>query len=209
VGPLRAESIEEGRKAGLEPSALQRLEAVLFLAREPLSARKLAQWARLADATEARTLVAQLNSTYDALGMAFRVYPVAGGFQFLSRPQFSAWIESLWGDPGPWRTALSLAVLETLCIVAFQQPVLRAEIEAIRGVRCGEVLRQLMEMDLVRITGRSNELGRPLLYGTTRRFLQVFGLRHLEDLSTVAKISAYRREKTTEESIQQVCKDQG
>jgi len=72
--------------------------------------------------------------------------------------------------------------METLAVVAYRQPVLRAEIEAIRGVQCGEVLRQLIERDLVRIVGRSEELGRPLLYGTTRQFLQVFGLRHLEDL---------------------------
>jgi segregation and condensation protein B len=72
--------------------------------------------------------------------------------------------------------------METLAVVAYRQPVLRAEIEAIRGVQCGEVLRQLIERDLARIVGRSEELGRPLLYGTTRQFLQVFGLRHLEDL---------------------------
>jgi segregation and condensation protein B len=72
--------------------------------------------------------------------------------------------------------------METLAVIAYRQPVLRAEIEAIRGVQCGEVLRQLIERELVRIVGRSEELGRPLLYGTTRRFLQVFGLRHLEDL---------------------------
>jgi segregation and condensation protein B len=72
--------------------------------------------------------------------------------------------------------------METLAVVAYRQPVLRAEIEAIRGVQCGEILRQLMERDLVRIVGRSEELGRPFLYGTTRYFLEVFGLRHLDDL---------------------------
>jgi segregation and condensation protein B len=77
---------------------------------------------------------------------------------------------------------LSAPAIETLAVVAYRQPVLRAEIEAIRGVQCGEVLRQLIERELVRIVGRSEELGRPLLYGTTRQFLQVFGLRHLEDL---------------------------
>jgi segregation and condensation protein B len=75
--------------------------------------------------------------------------------------------------------------METLAVVAYRQPVLRAEIEAIRGVQCGELLRQLMERDLVRIAGRSEELGRPFLYGTTRRFLQVFGLRHLDELPPV------------------------
>jgi segregation and condensation protein B len=77
---------------------------------------------------------------------------------------------------------LSAPAMETLAVVAYRQPVLRAEVEAVRGVQCGEVLRQLIERDLVRIAGRSEELGRPILYGTTRQFLQVFGLRHLEDL---------------------------
>jgi len=82
----------------------------------------------------------------------------------------------------PLEVRLSAPAMETLAVVAYRQPVLRAEIEAIRGVQCGEVLRQLIERELVRIVGRSEELGRPLLYGTTRQFLQVFGLRHLEDL---------------------------
>jgi segregation and condensation protein B len=77
---------------------------------------------------------------------------------------------------------LSAPAMETLAVVAYRQPVLRAEVEAIRGVQCGEILRQLMERDLVRIAGRSEELGRPFLYGTTRRFLEVFGLRHLDEL---------------------------
>jgi segregation and condensation protein B len=77
---------------------------------------------------------------------------------------------------------LSAPALETLAVVAYRQPVLRAEIEAVRGVQCDEVLRQLIDRDLVRIAGRSEELGRPMLYGTTRRFLQVFGLRHLDEL---------------------------
>jgi segregation and condensation protein B len=72
--------------------------------------------------------------------------------------------------------------METLAVVAYRQPALRAEVESIRGVQCGEILRQLMERDLVRIVGRSEELGRPFLYGTTRHFLEVFGLRHLDDL---------------------------
>ena len=105
---------------------------------------------------------------------------VAGGFQLLTRPKYAPWLRRLHSIPLEVR--LSAPAMETLAVVAYRQPVLRAEIEAIRGVQCGEVLRQLIERDLVRIVGRSEELGRPLLYGTTRQFLQVFGLRHLEDL---------------------------
>jgi segregation and condensation protein B len=78
--------------------------------------------------------------------------------------------------------------METLAVVAYRQPALRAEIEAIRGVQCGEMLRQLLERDLIRISGRSSELGRPFLYGTTKRFLQVFGLRHLDELPRAADL---------------------
>ena len=162
------------------PARITRVEAILFLSREPLGSRKLAQLAGLADGTKARTLVRALNRRYDAEGSAFRVEEVAGGFQLLTRPKYAPWLRRLHSIPLEVR--LSAPAMETLAVVAYRQPVLRAEIEAIRGVQCGEVLRQLIERDLVRIVGRSEELGRPLLYGTTRQFLQVFGLRHLEDL---------------------------
>jgi segregation and condensation protein B len=156
------------------------LEAVLFLTREPVSSRKLAQFAGLADGTEARTLIRRLNRLYDLEGSAFRAEEVGGGFQLLSRPQFGNWLRRLHRTPVEPR--LSSPALESLAVVAYRQPVLRADIEAIRGVDCSEILRQLMDRDLVRIIGRSHELGRPYLYGTTRRFLQYFGLRHLDDL---------------------------
>ena len=160
--------------------ALARVEAVLFLAREPLASRKIAQLAGLSDGTRARTLVRQLNKFYDQGGTAFRVEEVAGGFQMLSRPKFGSWLRRLFRSP--IETQLSAPAMETLAVVAYRQPVLRADIEAIRGVQCGEILRQLMERDLVRIEGRAEELGRPFLYGTTKRFLQVFGLRHTDEL---------------------------
>jgi segregation and condensation protein B len=159
---------------------MARTEAVLFVAREPLTSRKLAHFAGLLDGTEARTLVRRLNRLYDAAGCAFRVEEVAGGFQLMTRSKFGGWLRRLF--PSPIETRLSTPAMETLAVVAYRQPVLRAAVEAVRGVDCGEILRQLMERDLVRITGRSDDLGRPYLYGTTRRFLQIFGLRHLEDL---------------------------
>jgi segregation and condensation protein B len=153
---------------------------VLFLAREPLSLRKLAQLANLADATEARTLLTQLRDRYDKRGCAFQVAQVAGGFQLLSRREFAPWLRPQAAAEADIR--LSTPALETLAVVAYRQPVLRAEVEAIRGVACGEILRQLLDRDLVRIVGRSEELGRPLRYGTTKRFLQVFGLSSVDEL---------------------------
>jgi segregation and condensation protein B len=159
---------------------LARVEAVLLLASEPLGIRKIGQFASLADATEARTLIRRLNQIYDQQGTAFRVEEVAGGFQLLTRSKFGGWLRRL--QQASVETRLSNPALETLAIVAYRQPVLRAEIEAVRGVQCGEMLRQLMERDLIRIAGRSEELGRPFQYATTKRFLQVFGLRHLDEL---------------------------
>jgi segregation and condensation protein B len=108
------------------------------------------------------------------------VEEVAGGFQLLTRPEFGKWLRRL--QESPIKMRLSGPAMETMVVVAYCQPVLRVEIEAVRGVQCGEILRQLLERDLVRIVGRSDDLGRPFLYGTTRRFLQVFGLRHLDEL---------------------------
>lgn len=172
------ETMVEGPLA--RSAAMARLEAVLFLCREPQSTRRLAQLADLADGTEARSLVRKLNGLYDDAGCAFRAVEVAGGFQLMSRPKFAPWLRRLHATSEEVR--LSAPAMETLAVVAYRQPVLRADVEAIRGVQCGEILRQLMERDLVRITGRSEDLGRPFLYGTTKRFLQVFGLRHLDEL---------------------------
>jgi len=163
---------------------LAQVEAVLLLAREPLSSRRVAQLAGLEDGTAARTLIRRLNDLYDAAGRAFRVEEIAGGYQLLTRPRFAPWVRRLAG--GGAEVRLSQPALESLAVVAYRQPVLRAEIEAVRGVQCGEILRQLMERGMVRIVGRADELGRPILYGTTRKFLQVFGLRHLDELPRAA-----------------------
>jgi segregation and condensation protein B len=163
-----------------------RLEAVLLVSRGPLAVRKLAQLANLADGTEARTLLAELRRRYNERGCAFQVEQVAGGYQLLTRPEFSPWLRGLARPEDEIR--LSPPALETLAVVAYRQPVLRAEVESIRGVACGELLRQLLERDLLRIVGRSEELGRPLWYGTTKRFLEVFGLSHLDELPMSAHL---------------------
>lgn len=166
-----------------QPSALARVEAVLFLARTPLSTRKLAKLAGLADGTKARKLIEELRDRLRQRGSALTPVEVAGGVQLLTRPQLADWIERLHGPTEELR--LSPPALETLSVAAYRQPVLRAEIEAIRGVQCGEILKLLMERDLLRIVGRSDDLGRPYLYGTTRKFLQVFGLERLEQLPSI------------------------
>lgn len=166
-----------------EAAQRSRVAAALFVFREPITSRKLADAADLVDGTRARTLAAAVAQRLQRRGAAFTPVEVAGGLLLMTSPRLADWLgRSLGGgdDPG-----LSPPALETLAVVAYRQPVLRAEVEAVRGVQCGEILRMLMERDFLRIVGRSEELGRPLLYGTTRKFLQVFGLRRLEDLPPI------------------------
>jgi segregation and condensation protein B len=184
---LPDEALEAGgRGEGARDPRLASVEATLFAADEPLTPRRLAQAAGLADAAEARRLVRKLQSFYERDGSAFGVEELAGGYQLLTRPEYHPWLIRLRRTSSEIR--LSPAARETLAIVAYRQPIMRADIEAVRGVQCGEVLRLLMEKGLVRIAGRHNSLGRPVLYGTTKRFLQVFGLRSLRDLPQVEQL---------------------
>jgi len=166
-----------------------RLEAALFLAREPLTIRRLAKLARLPDASRARVLIRELRQLQEAAGSAIRVEQIAGGFQLFTRAAFGPWVKRLLEAQPQGR--LSATALETLAIVAYRQPVTRAEIEAIRGVGSEEMLRQLMERDLVAIGGRAEDLGRPNVYVTTRRFLAVFGLARLEELPPVESLPGF------------------
>jgi segregation and condensation protein B len=182
--PLYWESEQGGGHGEFGRNAqLATLEATLFLSDEPLSAKKLAEVARLADAAVARRLLRKLQSLYTKEGAAFEVAEIAGGFQLLTRPIFYRWLARLHKPAEELR--LSGAALETLAIIGYRQPIMRADVEAIRGVQCGELLRLLMERGLVRIAGRHDSLGRPVLYGTTRKFLQVFGLKSLRDLPPI------------------------
>jgi segregation and condensation protein B len=159
---------------------LARVEAALFLASEPLSARKIATAAALTDTAEARRLIQRLRELYDADATAFQVEEIAGGFQLLTRPAYRPWLVR--AQRTGTEVKLSPAAMETLAVVTYRQPVPRADVEAVRGVGCGELLTQLMEKGLIKIVGRQESLGRPVLYGTTKKFLQAFGLASLKDL---------------------------
>ena len=177
---------------------LASIEAALLAADEPLNARRLAALAGIKHAGEARRLVQKLRSFYDQDSSAFQVEELAGGFQLLTRPQFHPWLAGL--RRGGAEQRLSSAARETLAIVAYRQPIMRADVEAIRGVQCGEMLRQLMEKGLIRIAGRHDSLGRPVLYGTTRKFLQVFGLKSLRELPLVEQLQMPVTEEEGEEA---------
>ncbi len=158
----------------------QVVEAILFSTDMPLSAGKLAQTVGLDSSKPVRDAVDELNRDYAAREAAYRIEERAGGYQLLTLPQYSEYIQRLMKKKEEGR--LTPAALETLAIIAYKQPILRVDVEAIRGVACGEVIRSLMEHNLVKITGRAEEVGRPMLYGTTKHFLEVFGLGSLRDL---------------------------
>jgi segregation and condensation protein B len=181
-----ADREEAGQGELARDGRLALVEAALLAADEPLTPRRLAGVAGLADAGEARRLVRKLQGLYDRDGTAFQVEELAGGYQLLTRPQFHPWLVRLRRSGNELR--LTSAARETLAIVAYRQPITRADVEAIRGVQCSEVLRQLMEKGLIRIAGRDDSLGRPVLYGSTKKFLQVFGLKSLHDLPSAGDL---------------------
>jgi segregation and condensation protein B len=158
----------------------QLLEAALFAANRPLTIEELAQLEPDATLAEVRTALDQLREHYDFDGHAVELLELAGGWQLLTRPQFAAAIER--AQVQARSNKLSAATLETLAIIAYRQPVGRAEIEEIRGVSAGGVLRSLQERALIEVVGRSDAMGRPLLYGTTAKFLELLGLRDVSDL---------------------------
>ncbi|MBU1259643.1 MAG: SMC-Scp complex subunit ScpB [Planctomycetes bacterium] len=157
------------------------IEAILFASDEPLSAERLGAIAEFnGTATQIRKYIETLNEQYCQNGRAFRIEEIAGGFQMMTLPEYNNWLKNLLRQRAD--NKLSPAALETLAIIAYKQPIIRADVEAIRGVACGEMLRSLMYKGLVKIVGKAEVLGRPLLYGTTKKFLIVFGLGDLKDL---------------------------
>lgn len=157
------------------------LEAILFASEEPVSAERLAEAAG-EDVTVGlvRDAIKELMADYDAQGRAFTIEEIAGGFQLFTRPEYNPYLKKIMRARSEAR--FTQAALETLAIIAYKQPIIRADIEAIRGVAVGEVIRSLMYKGLVKIAGRAEILGRPMLYGTTKKFLEVFGLNSVKDL---------------------------
>jgi segregation and condensation protein B len=158
----------------------QIIEALLFASDAPLSAADLLRVDERLDEDTVEAVIQELRSEYEQGERSFQIYEVAGGYQLLTRPEFVAVLERYDSVPQPSR--LSAPALEVLAIIAYRQPIGRVEIEDIRGVGSSGVLRTLTERNLVEPVGRGEGLGRPLLYGTTKKFLEHFGFRSLEDL---------------------------
>jgi segregation and condensation protein B len=177
---LPPDSSDEQPAPDVQPESI--VEAVLLSTDDPLSAGSIAEIAGLST-SEVKAAVEKLNERYEEVGASFRVEAIAKGYQILTLPVFDQWLAKLHKKRADSR--LSPAALETLAIVAYKQPIMRADIEAVRGVAVGDMLVRLRDANLVRIVGRAEVVGRPLLYGTTTRFLEVFGLSSLKDLPKI------------------------
>lgn len=165
----------------------QLIEAALFAAARPLTVEELAVLDADATLADVRTALEQLREAYDFNQHAVELVEMAGGFQLLTRPMFAQALERAQFTARASR--LTAAALETLAIIAYRQPVGRSEIEEIRGVSASGVLRSLQERSLIEVVGRSEALGRPLLYGTSPTFLELLGLKDLADLPRAEELS--------------------
>jgi len=164
------------------------IEAILLSNSKPIPASRIADVINATadgeiDSAMIETAIETLNEVYSQTGRSFRIEPVAGGYRVMTRPEHAGILAAFHRKQASSR--LSRPAIETLAIVAYKQPMTRAKLEAIRGVGCGEVLRSLLERKLIAVTGRAEELGRPMLYGTTKFFLDSFGIRSVKDLPSV------------------------
>ena len=170
---------------------LRVVEALILGSPDPLTPSRIAQITPDCTPSLAKDLVAELNEAYEKEERAFEVWEVAGGYQFRTRAEFSGYLQQLQKDR-PLR--LSRAALETLAIVAYKQPATRADVENVRGVDVGATLKSLMDRGLVKISGHKEVPGRPMIYATTRRFLEVFGLDALGSLPALRELEELARE---------------
>jgi len=163
------------------------LEALIFSADAPVGASALRRAFPRATQAEIAAAVAEINASLAATGRPYEIAEVAAGYRFRTRPQYA---EVILAATPERKIRLSRPALETLALIAYRQPLTRAEIEELRGVDCGAVVKSLLERDLVRIVGRRDAPGRPALYGTSSAFLETFGLRSLSDLPALREIEA-------------------
>lgn len=161
------------------------IESLIFVAGEPVSLNRLKRVLAPAASDDIRQALQELITEYNDRVGGFILKEVAGGYQFRTRSEFNQWIKLLIRPKTP---RLSKPALETLAMIAYKQPIIRSDIEHIRGVDCGGVLRVLLERALIRVLGRKEIPGRPLIYGTTKHFLAVFDLKDLKDLPTPKEI---------------------
>lgn len=184
----------------MEPKRI--IEGLLFASHDPLSLEKIHSLVEGVDKSALRTWIQELGKEYQEQDRAFRLVEVAGGYQLRTLPELAPWLRKLRRQSPP---RLSQASMETLAVIAYRQPVTRAEVEYIRGVDCGAVVRGLMEKGLIKILGRKDGPGRPLLYGTSKKFLEIFGLKDLSSLPALNELEELRQGEVPAQVNGQAC----
>jgi segregation and condensation protein B len=164
------------------------VEAMLFASDSPLSLSRIGSILKDLKPKEIKEIIHQLNQGYKERNQSFAIREIASGYQMHTLPEYTSWVNQIFNQHK--RQRLSQAALETLAIVAYKQPLIRSEIERIRGVNCEGVLHTLLERNLITVVGREKKAGRPLLYGTTKEFLSYFGLKSLEDLPEIKDLES-------------------
>ncbi len=176
------------------------IEAMLFVSDKPLFLSEIKNVLESPDASEIKDVIAELAEEFETQGRALRIKEIAGGYQIVTDPVLAPWLKKLYKTAGADR--LSGPGLETLAIIAYKQPATKPEIEAIRGVNVDGVLKTLVEKNLVRILGRRDTVGRPIIYGTTQEFLQYFGLNSLEELPKLEEFNFTEKDIELPEHLQ-------
>lgn len=164
------------------------IEALLFATDKPLTLQRMEEVLEDVEMDIIKSSVSELKEEYESERRSFRIIEVAGGIQLTTDSRYAPWIKKLYKQDKPDK--LSPSALETLAIVAYRQPVTRADIEFIRGVSIDGVLRNLLERGLIKVRGRKDTIGRPFVYGTTREFLECFGLNSLADLPKLQEVDS-------------------
>ncbi|MGB2579827.1 segregation and condensation protein B [Elusimicrobium simillimum] len=159
------------------------IENLLFITDRPLTAKRIAEVVEGINAGDAVDAVTALQKEYADSGRSIQIVEIGGGFQMSTKPEYGRWVRKLYNEK--MTAKLSNAALETLAIIAYKQPVTRAEVEAIRGVDIGGPLEKILERGLVRILGKRDTIGKPMVYGTTDEFLRLFGLNKVTDLPDI------------------------
>lgn len=179
------------------------IEVILYMTDHPLTIKEILEILESKKLTDqdVKAYIGELRDQLDKSGSALQIVDVAGGVQMATRPEMSFWVRKLFKERLTVR--LSPSALETLSIIAYKQPIARAEIEQIRGVEVTGVAETLLERRLIRVVGRKETIGRPRLYGTTPEFLRLFGLKHLTDLPDIDTFSKTEAEPPKEEPVQE------
>lgn len=191
----------ESRSINMERTQIKNIiEAMLFVSDKPLFLNEIKIVLEGPDANEIKDVIAELASEFETQGRALRIKEIAGGYQIVTDPVLVLWLKKLYKTAGADR--LSGPSLETLAIIAYKQPATKPEIEAIRGVNVDGVLKTLIEKNLVKIMGRRETVGRPIIYGTSQEFLQYFGLNSLDELPKLEEFNFTEKDIELPEHLQ-------